>query len=219
MDPAFKVVARDRGWAYVMAAHNTCSVIEHWLATVGDDGAVSRMPVWSRCHQIQPEIQRRVLAAHPRLVVAYDVYLLESSLDDAGHLLRSGSPEHVADTERRLDTYATQITAGGARLVLLHLLPPAQPPGCARPEFSAADVCSQPASADTRIPMYNAAMDRVAARHPGKVVTLDFQDVVCPRGMCPAVLGGVLLRPDRLHFSRTSALWMVPTLEARLPTP
>jgi peptidoglycan/LPS O-acetylase OafA/YrhL len=219
MDPAFMVMARDRGWGYVMAAHNTCSVIEHWLAVVRVDGTVSRMPVWARCYSILPEIQRRVLATHPQLVVAYDVYLLESSLDDAGHLLASGTPEHIADTERRLDMYAAEVTAGGAKLALVHLLPPSQPANCARPEFAGADACRRSASADPRTAKYNAAMDRVAARHPAKVSTIDLQDVVCPGDRCPPVIDGVLLRPDNLHFSQSSALWLVHKLEARLPTP
>jgi peptidoglycan/LPS O-acetylase OafA/YrhL len=218
LDPAFTELARQRHWTYLMAAHNYCSVIEHWIPVVRD-GKASRLPEWARCYGLVPGVQHRVLAAKPRLVVAYDRWLTVTSLDDAGNLLLSGSASHIADIERRLDGYATAITGGGARLVLVHLLPVAQPADCANPQYAGTTPCEAHASDDTLTPKYNAVMDRVAARHVSTVFTLDLQDVVCPADHCPPVLDGILIRSDALHFSSAGALWLVPYLDRRLPDP
>jgi peptidoglycan/LPS O-acetylase OafA/YrhL len=218
LDPAFVELARQRQWTYVMAAHNYCSVIEHWVATV-HDGKAMQEPAWARCHSSIPEVQRRVLAAKPRLVVVYDRWLLVTSLDDAGNLLIAGSTAHVADIERRLEQYATTVTQGGATLVLVHLLPVGQPTDCANPQYFGTALCAARASEDTLTPKYNAVMDRVAARHRAAVKTLDLQDVVCPADRCPPVVDGVAVRPDTLHFSAAGGLWLLPILDRRLPDP
>jgi peptidoglycan/LPS O-acetylase OafA/YrhL len=218
LDPAFLELARQHQWTYVMAAHNYCSVIEHWIATV-HDGKAQQEPAWARCHGSIPEVQRRVLAAKPSLVVVYDRWLLITSLDDAGNLLTAGSTAHLADIERRLELYATAITRGGATLVLIHLLPVGQPTDCANPQYFGTALCVARASADTLTPKYNAVMDRVAGRHPKAVKTLDLQDVVCPADHCPPVVDGIEVRPDMLHFSAAAGLWLVQILDRRLPDP
>ena len=61
-----------------------------------------------------------------------------------------------------------------------------------------------------------------AAREAG-VERIDANQVVCPGGVCPAVIGDVLVRRDRIHltatFTRTLEDWLDGRLSPRAPPP
>ena len=215
MDPAFVQIAAARKWTYIMAARNGCSMIQRWVSSDTEPG--TRRPGWDACYNVLPEVYNSVLAARPNLIVATDRWLLAGSLDDSGKLLYPGSPEHLADTERRLADWARKMTATGSKLVLIHLLPIGRPIDCANSQFASSAPCQQKVSDDTLTPKYNAVMDDVAASFPGVVSTVDIQDVVCPNGVCPPKIDGIWIRSDGLHFTIPGAQWLAPALNQRLP--
>jgi peptidoglycan/LPS O-acetylase OafA/YrhL len=215
LDPAFLSLAQRQDWTFVDAAHDRCSLLRHWVA---DPGTGGRLAGWDSCYAVVPAIQAAVLARRPNVIVASDRWLLIDSLDDRGRLLRAGTSPHIADTERRLDATVDQLTASGAAIVFLHLLPMGQPVQCAdaNPPLAYRAECSEPVSADRLTPLYNAMLDRVVARHPGHAAVIDLTGVVCPDGYCRPKVDGVWMRFDGLHFTVPGAQLVAPTLGTQL---
>jgi lysophospholipase L1-like esterase len=215
LDPALLRLAQQHGWTYAAAAHDRCTLIQHWIA---DSTTGGRLAGWDSCYRMVPRIQAAVESLRPSVIVATDRWLLIDSLDDSGRLLRAGTDAHLQDTELRLSATAAQLTSRGTRLVLIHILPVGQPVQCAdaEPPYQYRARCGQSSSADHLTPMYNAMLDRVAGRYPGRVAVIDLADVVCPGQRCVPKLNGIWLRSDGLHFTEAAARWLAPDIDPRL---
>jgi peptidoglycan/LPS O-acetylase OafA/YrhL len=73
-----------------------------------------------------------------------------------------------------------------------------------------------------RVDAWNRLLQRIAARHPGRVTVLDLKSVACPQGQFTWRVASVRIRSDGLHFTpagvqRVIAPWLLPRL-ARLAT-
>jgi hypothetical protein len=207
MGPAFEHVARKFSWTFIGAAHNRCTVIHHMLDR----------PNWGECYDSVPVTQQAVLAAKPDLILVSDNWIWVDAIDEAGTVLQSDTPEHVAHVERRLDALMKELTAHGAIVVLLRLVPESIPLECANEAYAraAAAVCKG-SDRTPRFDIYNGVLERVAAKMPTRVRLLDLTDVLCPAHQCSATLDGIIVRFDTMHFSLDGARWLAPHVERKL---
>jgi lysophospholipase L1-like esterase len=74
-----------------------------------------------------------------------------------------------------------------------------------------------------RVNAANAVIRQVAAQSQGRAHVLDLFSVVCPNGKFAAVINGVVMRTDGVHFSeggaRLVAGWLLPQLAALSRSP
>jgi hypothetical protein len=87
------------------------------------------------------------------------------------------------------------------------------PGACAR-EASLPDPCAGPFLS---INSLRYEYRRWAAGHPTAVVVLDPDPVACPENPCPAVIDGVDLRSDSVHFTQDGARLVTGRLLELLP--
>ncbi|HWB35343.1 MAG TPA: SGNH hydrolase domain-containing protein, partial [Rugosimonospora sp.] len=132
-----------------------------------------------------------------------------------------GAYEHVGEADfdgyllGQLDRAVRIVGSRGARVVLLtaaYTHRAEQPDGSLYPE-------DQPA----RVDAWNALLTREAAAHPGQVVVLNLNALVCPGGRYTASVGGLQIRSDGLHFTpagvqRLIAPWLLPQLTSLATT-
>lgn len=203
--PAFAAIARTYGWTFVSGAHNRCTLV------------LRKMPGenWEECYAMIPKIQQELLAYKPVLIVASDNWLPVDSYDDKGQKQVRSSPAHVADIERRMVTFSRELTASGARLVLMRYTPESQRASCETPAGANDPGCVVKPDAE-RYQRYNAMLDHIATSDPAHVRTIDLSDVLCPNNSCTFKVDGIILRPDSLHYSDEGTRWVRPHLERKL---
>jgi peptidoglycan/LPS O-acetylase OafA/YrhL len=105
-----------------------------------------------------------------------------------------------------LEAGRDRLVAGGARLVLVTVPPPAE----------TSEVHPLRADEAIRRRHLGVLFRRFAARHPADVGVADLSAIVCPRGdPCAASVDGVVLRPyDGNHFEGGGPAWVAPRLYA-----
>jgi peptidoglycan/LPS O-acetylase OafA/YrhL len=205
LQPAFAHVAREHAWTFLSGAHDGCGVVQRWVA----------LGHWKFCYDLVPGVRRAILSRKPDVIVMSDNWLSVDSFDDAGTRLVRDSPAHVADLERRMGPLVEELTSTGALLVLMHLTTEARGIECDDAAFAATPQC-QAYPSGPRFSQYNAMLDRVAQRYPGRVRVIDLSDVLCPGNQCTSKVDGIIVRLDALHFSAEGARWMAPHLERKL---
>jgi hypothetical protein len=127
-------------------------------------------------------------------------------------VLDSGSPEWKAVMLRRVENRVGQFVATGARVILL-----LEPPKVHGPSHE-----GSPDSTDVAYEHMNILLREVAARDPHHVAVVNLEARVCPSGPpCPFVIQGFgstgatvsqtvlnAIRPDLIHYSPASSLWV-----------
>jgi peptidoglycan/LPS O-acetylase OafA/YrhL len=119
--------------------------------------------------------------------------------------LAAGTPKWHAVMLQRIDDRLQQLTATGARVILL-LEPPSVHSGNQ----------SQPNAADLSYGPMNSLLREAAAQHSTRVAVVNLAARVCPSGPpCPYIVDGhgarhfiKAIRPDDFHYSPAGALWV-----------
>jgi len=151
-----------------------------------------------------------VLASQPFLIVAIDRWEIMDVMTADGRILKSGTAEHLAQTERAIKDAALTLTSGGARLVFIGL-PPILSADCGRPGAASSLPCRVPASPDPTQAPYNAILRRLSVTVP-HVSMIWITDALCPNGVCTWDVDGVTPRFDGLHFAPAGNALVAPIL-------
>ena len=134
-------------------------------------------------------------------------------------ILTPGSSEWKSVMLQRMDDRVEKFIATGARVILL-----SEPPSVHSGSQTGLN------SNDIEYGEMNALLRDVAARHPKQVAVVNLQARVCPSGPpCPFVVDGFGskgktvaqaisngIRPDLIHYSPTSSLWVAKWLVPRI---
>jgi hypothetical protein len=91
--------------------------------------------------------------------------------------------------------------------------PPGQPVDCALRKPAPA-ICSSPTytPADPATAQLRRTVRRAVARASSKVTLVSTDDIVCPGGSCPSVIGETVIRYDTLHYSERFSRTLVPSI-------
>jgi peptidoglycan/LPS O-acetylase OafA/YrhL len=148
----------------------------------------------------------------PDVVVWMSVWEKSDLVTEAGTLV-SGTPEHEAEIQRRMDAALGRLTANGAHVVMLTV--PAAAPNDAQGAANTSNAVD-----DASYVRLDGILHRFADRHPDAVTLVDFADKICPDGPpCPRTVSGILMRPDGRHLSPAVAggwaAWLLPWMVAR----
>ena len=211
-DPALKQLAVEYGFTYVQAAVGGCP-ISHRLIATGTDGQLHK-PSNMTCYEEIPRIYETVLTEYePDLFIATSWNETNQHVDE-GNLIRRGTSEHLAAVEEELGRTIDNLTSGGAKIALIHILPPGKSVEC----LDAGDGlegCVRPVTDESGEAPYNQILDAIA-NDRDDVVAVTLEDVVCPQHSCPLVVEGIVMRYDGGHFTGTASRYLAPILDRRL---
>jgi hypothetical protein len=208
LDPGLMQVAQVRGWRYVQAGLDGCSVLR-LTAPPGLDAVAARQA--QSCASVVPPLIDAVRSAyHPRVWIISD--LTGVSSDDPA----KATPQRIRSIETSIRSILARLTRDGARVVLVAPEPNAQPLECATTS-PAPDYCSDPhwSTSDPLTVLMARTVRHELAFFKGKVAYVSLNDILCPLGPCPAVVGGTLGRFDGVHFTATFSRIIVPILITR----
>jgi peptidoglycan/LPS O-acetylase OafA/YrhL len=210
LDPAMMELARQRRWTYVVAAANGCR-IDGLLTTYQGQSR----PMDRECQISTVKRWDRLLAEwNPAVIVAMDRWELIDAVGPDGQTLASGTPAHMAETERSLTDTARHLTSKGARLAFIEL-PPVISEICGAAEKRSLPQCHMGADDDTLQNPYNALFRRVALQVPG-AATISLTSALCPNGICAWEISGRVVRGDGLHFTPETSRALAPTIVQQL---
>lgn len=188
---AAEVLAVDRGWEGISLARTSCPFTLHPTGRAPEQNAACARHVrgvlrWLRAH---PEAQTVVISSHTLPVTA----------------------------ERMADYRATwrQIPASVRRILVIRDTPTIVAPqaDCVRRALARGQApgmrCAQPRSSTVR-PDPEAMAARAAGR--SRIHLLDFTAAFCGPVLCPATVGGALVRKDGEHLTQAMSLSLGPQL-------
>ena len=112
--------------------------------------------------------------------------------------------EHRRAWSEAWDWTLRTLGAGGARIVVSEILPtlPQRVPACLAAAGRPTRSCDFPVKADNDVKPYNAIVRRLADRAP-RIGIFDPTPIACPRGVCHALAGDVIVHRDDSHLSAT----------------
>jgi len=121
-----------------------------------------------------------------------------------GREIRPFTREHRRVWSDSWDWTLRTLAAGGARIVVSEILPtlPQRVPACLAAAGRPTRSCDFPVKADRDVTRYNAIVRRLARRAP-RIGTFDPTPIACPRGVCHAMAGDVIVHRDDSHLSAT----------------
>jgi peptidoglycan/LPS O-acetylase OafA/YrhL len=203
LDAGMQKLASQRGWGYVQAGKNGCSV----LSLLFPNGPTSAVSVAGArpCLKGIPRLLADVAAKrHPDVWLVSDRWSILPLLD-RGRVLQPGDAQRRRLLAAAWNARLKALTAHGAKVVIVVTPPQGPPVECATESPPPAD-CGSGAytTADPETAAGRAAVESAAARFPGSVAAVSVDDIVCPdNGRCPAVVDGLLTRYDGIHYTAT----------------
>ena len=201
LDVGMERLATERGWGYVQAGKNGCSLLP--LSFPNHPDRAADIAEARRCISGGSALLADVAAkAHPALWLVADRWSI-LPLRYHGHLLQPGDPLRrrllLAAWRRRLK----ELTATGAKVVVV-LTPPQGPPVECATKSPAPAQCASGAytTGDPETVEGQKIVRRAASGFGRDVAVVSVDDIVCPdHGRCPAAIGGLLVRYDGIHYT------------------
>lgn len=203
--PALEAITRRRGQRLIVLTKSGCTPAEVAVYNSQLRRRFDECERWRR-HSLQ-----RIVAERPRLVVvgnsaAYHVMDGDAALDDhaSAPLLAAG----LATTLRTLHQSADRVV-----VMRDNPRPRSDVRGCVSRSLTDLAGCAfSPHEGYGHFPVNTRAAEQV----PGTVL-IDLSPVLCPQGICPAVIGNVLVYRNTNHITATYMRTLIGWLAERLP--
>jgi peptidoglycan/LPS O-acetylase OafA/YrhL len=215
LDPGMRETANKRGWSYIQAGQNNCSLMPLVLPA---STTPAELAIEANCSKYIPQLLSQVLSdARPNVWITSDVIAPDHLLvEPDGKVLNVADPRRAAIMIPSLRSMVSALTSRGAWLVFVKTPPTGEPADCAVPHPAA--TCSDPVYSLRQ--SAGRSFDRIVRRAIAglpRVVYISIDDVLCPGpgGQCRADIGGVLARYDGIHFTRRFSRAIVPIIIAR----
>ncbi|HEY7196152.1 MAG TPA: acyltransferase family protein [Gaiellaceae bacterium] len=187
--PALKSLAEAQGWTLVPATKIACP----WprVAATDDNG----VPL--DCEPVRSTALRDAERRHPGIAILVSRSIVARPISAAGRLLTPGTPDWL--TEVRLGTldFLSQLQPLVGKIVIVEPFPEtstsmvdclstgASPPSCDQP----------------LVHLPGTAQMTSYWRSLPDVTTVSLDELICPRGSCPAVVDGVQTHADTNHLT------------------
>ena len=202
--PALEPLARAHGWRLVGLTKAGCPPI----ATPVHNHRLERE--YRECAVWREHTLRRIEREERPEVVLVGGRLSTPAMRDGKRLPpKAGLPV----LERGYVEVLERLRATGARVMVIKDLPrsPHNIPDCIVKSLDRLDECAFPLTADNV-----ETFDRDVAASVGGVRLIDLTRVICPDGLCRAVIGNAIVYRDYDHMTPTFARTLAPIIERRL---
>jgi hypothetical protein len=140
---------------------------------------------------------------HPNVWLVSDRWSILPLLDRGGRLLQPGDARRRRLVLRAWRGRLKELTANGAKVVLM-LTPPQGPPVECATKTPAPQECASGTytTGDPQTAAGQEVVRRAAQSFRRNVAVVSVDDLVCRSdGRCPAAIGGVLVRYDGIHYT------------------
>jgi peptidoglycan/LPS O-acetylase OafA/YrhL len=205
--PALDELALRYHWRLVTDLHATCP----WTATWMTDPNTSVSGVrYAACHEWDVAVQHDLLTSiRPDVVITSDF----AQMGSLAH--PQPGPAAYADIAAGMAQYWEQLQAHGISVVPIQETPMMDfdPPDCVAEYGTAAPACDRPAA--EAIPQ-DPPIVRAARLMAGQVKVVDMNQYICRGGVCPSVIGNVLVYFDPHHLTSSYVATTAPYLASRL---
>jgi peptidoglycan/LPS O-acetylase OafA/YrhL len=205
--PALDELALRYHWRLVTDLHATCP----WTATWMTDPNTSTPGVrYVACHEWDATVQHDLLTSiRPNVVITSDF----AQMGSVAH--PQYGPAAYADIAAGMAQYWEQLQDHGISVVPIQETPmmDVDPPDCVAEYGTASPACDRPAA--EAIPQDPPTV-QAARLMAGKVKVIDMNQYICRRGICPSVIGNVLVYFDDHHLTSSYVETTTPYLAARL---
>jgi peptidoglycan/LPS O-acetylase OafA/YrhL len=205
--PALDELALRYHWRLVTDLHATCP----WTATWMTDPNTNVPDVrYTACHEWDVTVQHDLLTTiRPDVVITSDL----AQMGSVAH--PQYGPAAYADIAAGMAQYWEQLLNHGISVVPIQETPAMDftPPDCVAEYGAASPVCDRPAA--EAIPQDPPTV-QAARLMAGKVRVIDMNQFICSRGVCPSVVGNVLVYFDAHHLTSSYVDTITPYLALRL---
>ena len=205
--PALQALAGPSDWRLISLTRSKCAPTDFTVARNSDteQATTAGQTTGQICtrwrHVTYPAMVERY---HPDFVILgarsqiYDIRV-------GSRVVREGDPDYAALWRRSWLQPFDTFTAEGAKLLVMSPLPtlPAWTMDCVAKASD--DSCSFDESKDAETMHAMSVLERLDKRDPA-VDILDVNSLVCPGGVCPGVLDGVIVHHDQSHVTATFAV-------------
>ncbi len=197
--------AEDAGTGLVAWTVPGCGIATATVAYPNGDLAAWSPDCWDA---MEKGLMNLVSDHDPDLVVWWSSWEASDRVVD-GKQLKFGTPEWRQDLDTALETRWRQLTANGARILLVDASPHAASP-----------IAEASLDEDGRVAGLRTRLNALVARHRSTTRLIKLSDVLCPNWVpCPQEIEGLVPRPnDGSHFTDDTAPWIAsklwPLLEA-----
>ncbi len=211
LDPGMRAVARERGWRYVQAGINGCSIVPiPFPSDISDPASVAEA---RRCLPGASGLLRDVAGrVHPDLWIVSDRWMLTTAVAPDGRARPPEDSRLQSEIRVQLRRRLQQLTQRGAQVVMLMPIPGGPPVRCAKHPEDDACHSSDVTTANPQVVRGRRLIRQAVAGLAPAVVTVDVTDLVCPGGTCPAAIKGTLVRYDTVHYTATFSRRIVPQI-------
>jgi len=213
--PALEVIAAREDLTIVRATRGGCPAPDITVDREADardvSGSGTECTAWRR--HVYPDLVRRF---DPDVVfVATRSHF--SPLVDGGRRAQALTREHRRLWSAAWDWTVRTLGAGGARVIVSEIMPtlPQRIPACLADAGKPTTGCNFPASVDRDVGAYNAIIRGLARRAP-RLSIFDPVPIGCPRDVCHALEGDVVVHRDDNHLSATYVRSRATRFEAAL---
>ena len=204
---AFSLSAQQQGWRVINVRRAGCA----WRQVPpGPSGA----PV-SPCQQFRVEALRIAAAERPALTVLVSRSLFDHPTSSERENAQPGESEWLDQVQQGTQQFLSQLRAVAPKVVIFEPIPETTVSmnECLSTD-APPDSCSQQ-GVDPPGAAIVEAYWRTLAQEPG-IVTVDLDALVCPGGLCQAMVGGIPTHRDSQHLTGAYAGRLMPGLEALL---
>ncbi|MGN6634017.1 MAG: acyltransferase family protein [Oryzihumus sp.] len=217
LDPGLRAWAADHDARYVQSAWVRCTPTA--LLVVPNGSPAPDAPARA-CHDRARQRQLEVLdaeraAGRSPVVLVADFWSHHQGILAGGTLVSPGTAAHAQAVETAYRQLVQEVRTRGGRVVFLALPPPGPSLGTVVARGRPAGSPQPLAPGGSYVAGFNDLLHRVAATSGGAAVVVDVSDVVCPGGSCPAVIDGVVVRADGVHFTSRFSRRVAPVVLAR----
>ena len=154
------------------------------------------------CTAWRHHVYRDLVARHDPDIAFVATRSYVSALVADGRRITPFTQEHRRHWSAAWDWTVRTLAAGGARVVISQILPtlPQRVPACLAAAGERTTACDFPVSADRRVSAYNAIVRRLSSR-AAHVTIFDPTPIACPRNICRALMGDIIVHRDHNHLS------------------
>lgn len=198
--PALLALAARHDLTVVRATRAGCAANDFAVDREADvrelHGSAAACGAWRR--HVYPDLIER----HDPDVVFVATRSHVSGLLVDGRRVEPHTPEHRRQWSSAWDWTLRTLGAGGARVVVSEILPtlPQRVPACLAEAGEPTPACDFPVGADVRVTAYNAIVRGLAGR-ARRVAIFDPTPIGCPRQVCRAMDGNIIVHRDDNHLS------------------
>jgi len=173
-----------------------------------------------QCAKDQNDRLRQVLDTyHPWMVFGLSNFETLPYVAPDGAMVVQLTPRWSDGVYAALHHVAVQVTSSGALYVTPGTLPRVfTSKACVSPQPTQKQCRAGMSSPSAATDAVNGIYRRVAKEVPGTHVVA-MQRYLCPRGSCPMVIDGLVVRYDGIHFTPDGARWFVNRMSPLLPDP